>query len=498
MSILKKLAGQTALYGLSSIVGRVLNFLLVPFFTALLDLAEFGIYTDLYAYMAFLNVVYLFGMETTYFRFASRSGYNEESTFQTVQGTLILSSFFLSTLIILLAPWLANILNYPGKETWIIILSLILFVDTIVAIPLANLRLQGKAGKFAGIKLINIILTIFLNLFFLVFSNMVYKGEILPSLLPFVKLYYIPGAEIYYILLSNLIANAFQIVLLYKNFTRIRFRISVSYLKPMFVYAYPLMFMGLAGMVNEVIDRNLLKYILPPGFYPHLTNLEALGIYGACYKLSMFMSLAIQAFRYAADPFFFSKAEDKNAPEIFAKVMKYFIITCTLIYIAVSLNLNIFGLFLSQPSYREGLVIVPILLLANLFLGVYYNLSVWYKLTDKTHFGTYITAGGALVTILANVMLIPLFGYVGSALATLICYFSMAAVSYLIGQKYFYVPYNLKSAAFYIGLSSAFILLYFNLTIDNHLFQYAIQFSLVLLYLLIVFLLEKRHFNFKR
>ncbi|MDF2455547.1 MAG: cap [Cytophagaceae bacterium] len=210
------------------------------------------------------------------------------------------------------------------------------------------------------------------------------------------------------------------------------------------------MWMGLAGMVNELMDRILLGYILPDNFYPGQSKLHAIGVYGACYKLSMFMALAIQAFRYAADPFFFSRAADKNAPDLFAKVMTWFVLTCLSIFLLVSIFLPYFGLLLRKPEFREGLHIVPYLLLANLFLGVYYNLSMWYKLTDKTVFGTYLSIGGAVITLIGNLALIPVLGYFGSAITTLICYFTMALLSWYYGQKYYPVPYQIFKISSYI------------------------------------------------
>ncbi|MFN6944578.1 MAG: lipopolysaccharide biosynthesis protein [Cytophagaceae bacterium] len=495
MSLYKKLAGQTALYGLSSIIGRVLNFLLVPFYTTVLALAEFGIYTDIYAYVAFLNIIFLFGMETTYFRFSTKDKENEQKTFNSSVSYLLLSGILLSSLIIIFSRQLAFLLKYPQHWDYLIWLGLILLTDTILSVPFARLRLQNKAGRFAFIKLFTIASTISLNLFFLVFCRKIYMEEFLPQLKPFISTFYFPGYEVGYILLSNLLANALQLPFLISAFKGFRFRLNPERLKPMLIYAYPLMFMGLAGMVNEVIDRILLKYMLPEGFHDGLTSLEAVGVYGACYKLSMFMTLAVQAFRYAADPFFFSQAEDKNAPKLFAKVMKYFIIVCTLIFVVVSSYLDIFGLFLRDVSYRQGLIIVPILLLANLFLGVYYNLGIWFKLTDRTYMGTFLSFFGAGITIIANILLIPVFGYVGSAIATLICYFLMTVVSYYFGSKHFPVPYNLKSAAFYISTAIAVVALATFVKFEEPLVYFAYRFILILAYLLLIFWLERKDFK---
>ena len=496
MSVFRKLAGQAATYGISSILGRVINFLLVPFYTnpslTGINLEDFGIYTELYANMAFLNIIYLFGLETTFFRFSTKENLDNEKVYSSIESTLLITSSILSFLLISTSGPISGLLGYADKQSYIVMLAVILFIDAVVAIPFARLRLENKATKFASLKLSNILLNVFFNLFFLLFCRKVYLGETAQSLKPFVDLIYIPGFEVGYIILSNLLANALQIPFLTSQFRKLRFQFNLSYLKPIYKYSYPLMFMGLAGMANEVLDRILLRIVLPDNFYAHLSTIEAIGVYGACYKLSMFMSLTIQAFRYAAEPFFFNQAKDKNAPGQFAAIMKYFIIFCTLIYVLVSCNLSFFGQILRDPVFRQGLNIVPFLLLANLFLGIYINLSIWYKLTDKTYAGTVITFTGAVITITANLLLIPVFGYMGAAVTTLICYIGMAVIAYFWGQKHFPVPYDIRSAFFYLMLSSMLIWVSTNLIPDHGYMRYLNGPGLSILYLLIVVALEYR------
>jgi O-antigen/teichoic acid export membrane protein len=460
VSLLKKLAGQTALYGLSSMVGRALNFLLVPFYTAVLLVGEFGVFTELYAYVAFLNVVYLFGMETTYFRFANKDKLKEPEVYQSIQSFIFVLTLFISGSLILFSQPIASLLHYSDKSIYIVWLALIMGIDAIVAIPFARLRQENKAGYFAFAKLANIGLNIGLNLFFLLLCKGIYERNYLQEYLPLVKTFYHPSRDIEYIFISNMIANAFMIPLLWKHFVVYRFRWNMETLKPLLVYAYPLMFMGLAGMVNEVLDRILLKPFLPEGFYPGLTKEEVLGIYGGCYKLSMFMTLAIQSFRYAADPFFFSKAADKNAPQVFARVMNWFIVFCCFMFLIISVYSELIGeLLLRKDLFKTGLSVVPVLLLANLFLGIYYNLSIWYKLTDRTYWGTWISIGGAIFTITGNIVLIPVLGYMGAAYTTLLCYFLMALVSYIAGHKYFPVPYDIVSGTVLIGSATILIIM---------------------------------------
>jgi len=447
MSIAKKLASQTAIYGVSSIVGRVLNYLLVPIYTAHFAAAEYGIVTGLYAYVSFLNVVFTYGLETTFFRFANRSGEDRRELYSRTLSLLLLTSVVFTGLLALLAqPLLALLHLPPGHSAYAVWIALILGLDAVAALPFARLRLENKARKFATIRFLNVLLQVGLNLFFIVLCPAVLRsapGSTMVALRPLVQAVYNPDLGVGYVFLSNLAASALTLLLLAHELLDFRFRwLRLGFLRPLLAYALPLMLMGLAGMVNETLDRLLLPIYLPEGFYPGISSLGAVGVYGACYKLSIFMSLIIQAFRYAAEPFFFAQSTEKNSPATFALVLKWFTLCCAFIFVGISLNLSWVGpLFLRRPEYLTGLGVVPILLLANLFLGVYYNLSVWFKLTDKTYFGTYIGAAGAVLTIALNIALIPVMGYMGSAWATLACYFMMAALCWWLGERHFPVPY---------------------------------------------------------
>jgi O-antigen/teichoic acid export membrane protein len=475
----KKLLSQTALYGLSSMVGRALNYLLVPFYTQIFAPEAFGVFTELYAYIAFLNIVFTYGMETAYFRFATKDALQKDDIYNVSLSAIFTSSLMLSSLLIIFSQPIANALNYPHQAYLISWIAAILAIDAIVAIPFAKLRLEGKAAHFAIAKLTNIILNIALNYFLLVYMPKYYPES------------YFGKIDVGYIFLANLIANAMLVPILYQSFLTFRFKLDLSILKPMLKYAYPLMFMGIAGMINEVLDRILLKQLLPDNFYPGISTLAAVGIYGACYKLSIFMSLAIQAFRYASEPFFFSRARDKNAPELYAKVMHWFIIVCVLIFVVISINLPTLKYILRQEIFRTGLEVVPVLLLANLFLGIYYNLSVWYKLTDKTYFGTILTVIGAIITLLSLFILIPKIGYLGAAYATLICYASIAFISYYFGNKHFPVPYKTGSAMMYI--LSGCILVYCQrfIKIENEVLNVIVSNCLIIPFIGLAFVNEK-------
>jgi O-antigen/teichoic acid export membrane protein len=447
MGIAKKLASQTAIYGVSSIVGRVINTLLTPIYTTYFAAADFGIVTGLYAYVSFLNVVFTYGLETTFFRFSNQPGADRQQIYNRILSLLLVSSTGLTVLLLLLArPLLASLGIAAGHEHFAEWMIITLALDAVAALPFARLRLENKARRFATVRLANIGLTMAFNLFFIVLCPAVLRsspGSLLASLQPIISAVYNPDLGVGYVFLANLLASACTLLLLLPQLRGFQFHWPrLPFLRPVLAYALPLALMGLAGMVNETLDRIMLPAWLPANFYPGLSPLGAAGVYGASYKLSIFMSLVIQAFRYAAEPFFFSQSTEKNSPATFALVLKWFTLSCAVIFIGVSLNLSWIGLlFLRQPEYRAGLVVVPILLLANLFLGVYYNLSVWFKLTDKTYFGTYIGVAGAVLTIVLNFVLIPVLGYVGCAWATLACYFMMAVLCWWLGERHFPVPY---------------------------------------------------------
>lgn len=452
MSQIKQLASQTLVYGVSSVLGRAISFLLVGVYTAVLNPGEFGVITELYAYVAFLNVLFTYGFETAYFRFATKSD-RPEHYFNLTQTSLIITSVLLSAVLYFSADGIARLLQYDGKGYYIEWLALILAIDAMIAVPFAKLRLEGKALKFATLKLFNICVNIGLNLFFiLICPYLISSGN--GDLIAF---FYNPSLGVGYIILANLMANALLIPPLLSSFKKFKFTLDRRWFT-LFLYASPLMLMGFAGVTNEMISRALLKYLLPEGFYPSYTNIQILGIFGACYKLSVFMTLAVQAFRYAFEPFFFSKSEQKGSPEMFAKVMHGFIIFGSFSWLLISILLPDFApLLLRQESYLTGLAIVPWLLGGGLFLGIYFNLSVWYKLTDKTRFGAWITILGALISIVLNIILIPIIGYIGSAMTTFFTYLIMVLVSYKIGQKHYPVPYLVTKGCFYLILAATLI-----------------------------------------
>lgn len=495
MSALKKLAGDTLIYGTSSILGRLMNYLLVPYYTAVFAAGQYGVITEFYAYAAFLNVLYTYGLETAYFRFSTANKANEPEIFNRVTSSILFSSIILSALLFLFATPLIEYLEYPGKEIYIQWFALILAIDAILAIPFAKLRLGGKSKLFATAKLINISLNIGLNLFFLSVCPSILRDEMLGVLKPLIEKIYNPAYSIEYVFLSNLIANAALILILWRTLVQFRLSFNWSKLKPMLTYAYPILFAGLAWVTNEMLSRWALRFWLPEGFYPGLSNEAALGIFGAVYKFSVFMTLAVQAFRYAAEPFFFSRAADRNSPELFAKVSHTFILAGCVILLGVSINLDVLQYLLRQEIYRQGMHIVPILLLANLFLGIYYNVSIWYKLTDKTYYSTWIAVSGAVLTVVLNYVLIPIAGYEGSSWVTLLVYFFMAAVCYLYGQKHYPVPYPVLKDLAYIAFTLLIIYGVNRISMDSLWVALIFRTGVILAFVALVFSLERRNLS---
>ena len=490
MSVLKKLAGETASYGISTILGRSLNFLLVAVHTLAFMPQEMGINVKLYGYVAIASIIYTYGMETAFFRFAPE---NKTKYYNIIQSYVIVSSIFFSSILIIFASPIIAYLGYPGKEIFLIWLALIIAIDAVTAIPFARLRLEKKTKRFVKAKIINILINIFLNVLFLLVFKKIAEGDYLTSLQPIAQKLYNPKIGAGYIFLANLIANATFFYFLRPEFRDFTFQFEKETFKKLWVYAYPLMIMVVASTYNLVFDRLLLEKFLPEGFYPNRSSQEALGIYGSVYKLSIFMSLATQAFRYAAEPFFLSKTDDKNSPETLADVTKWFLITCIFIWLGVSLNIDILQrLFLGQKIYWEGIAVVPVLLLANLFLGIYYNISVWFKLNDKTYFGTLITFIGLAITIFANIILIPRIGYMGCAIAFLISCFSMTALCYLLGQRYYPVPYKIGSALGYIISAGLLIYCVSQIHFDSLWLSIPYHLILLLLYTAGVVIVERK------
>lgn len=437
MNPIRKFLGQTAIYGLSTIIGRLLNFLLVPLYVSLFDSTEYGKVSYLYALVVFLIVILTYGMETTFFRFREKQHDPKEVFGTGAWSLLVTSSLFLGLALLFRQP-LAAAVHMPDHPEYITWFAAILALDAVVALPFARLRAEGKAFRFAVVKLTNIGLNIGFNLLFLL-----------------AKVGYDPSIGIGYIFISNLIASAITFALLLPEARGLGAGFSMDLWKKMIAYSWPLMIAGLASAINEVADRQIMNFVLPKE-----EAFSQIGIYSACYKLSIFMTLFIQAYRYGAEPFFFAKAKDLDARETYAELMNLFIIATSLIFVGLNLFIDpLSRVFIPNPEYYEGLHVVPTLLLANLFLGVYINLSIWYKLSDKTINGAIISTVGAIITITLNFAAIPLYGYTAAAWVTLAAYAVMMIISLIWGQRVYPIPYDFKRMFGYLALSVLVVVL---------------------------------------
>jgi len=484
---LKQLAGQTAIYGLPTILGRLLNYLLVPLYTYQFATSEYGVVTEMYAYVSLFAVILTYGMETAFFRY-SQTEDDKGKVYGTSVLSLIITSAVFITISMIFARPVASRMGYAEHTEYIRWFVLVLAFDALSAIPFARLRELNKAGQFALIKSINIVINLGLNLFFILLCPYLLKSSGNGFILTLIHFVYNPEVGVGYIFISNLIASGVTLLLLLPVILDIKLTFNKPLWKRMIKYALPIMIFGMAGIVNETFDRILLKHLLPGSDMKY--NMSQLGIYGACYKISILMTLFIQTFKYAAEPFFFNQSKNTNAKLLYAQVMKYFVMVCCFIFLAVMMYIDVVMFFVGR-EYRVGQPVVPILLLANLFLGVFYNLSIWYKLTGQTIWGAYISIFGAVLTLILNFWLVPIIGYMGAAWATFICYGFMMVASYIVGQKYYPINYNVKKLLGFFGLSILFYFVSILMHFENHILHLTINTFILLLYVFILFMIEK-------
>jgi len=498
MSVLKKLAGQTAIYGLTGMIGRFLFFLLTPIYTnkEVFSQAQFGQITELYAYMVFVMLILTFSMETSYFRFSTIDGNSRKSVFATAMVTVFtLSCLFLASTWIF-TEQIADWTKYQANPEYIKWLGAILAMDAVSAIAMSKLRSQERAGRFAFINLTSVIANIGLILFFLVYCGMNYEH----NSNALIQAVYNPEIGIAYVFIANMIASGIKILMLIPEFSFGGFKFNKTIFKQMLPYALPLVIFGFAGSINEVIDRIMLKEIVyDSGIAEGLSHANALenaqiqnGIYGAVYKVSMIIIIFLQAYRFAAEPFFFNREKDKGSKLMYSRIMTFFVIAVAIMFLIVVLYLHIFKYFIGE-SYWEGLKIVPILLLANFSLGIYWNLNMWFKLTKKTKFGAYMATIGAIITVAGNYIFIPLYGYEACAWVTFATYLMLTIISYFLGQRHYPIPYNMRKIFLYIGLA---VLAYFmsspfdpNGSITSSMFLY--HSALLAIYIAVVIFIER-------
>ncbi|MBQ2520507.1 MAG: lipopolysaccharide biosynthesis protein [Paludibacteraceae bacterium] len=439
MSEMKSLAKDTAIYGLSSIIGKFLNYLLVPLYTYVLAReADYGIVTNLYAWTALLLVLLTYGMETGFFRFANREDYDAKSVYKTAYITLLVSSALFSALVVIFHQPIATVLGYPNHAEFVEMMFATVAVDAFACIPFAYLRYKKRPIAFAALKLLFVVLNIGFNLLFLVVLG---------------------KTDVYYVFLSNVLATCIQTLCLLPMTMPKGGRFELSVLKDMLRYSLPLLVLGVAGIMNQTLDRILFPYL-----YSGDDAQTQLGIYGACFKVAMIMMMFTQAFRYAYEPFVFAKHKDRQSAEAYADAMKYYIIFSYLILLGVIFYLDIFRYIISS-NYWEGLKIVPVVLWTYVFQGIYFNLSFWYKLTDETKWGAYFSLIGLVITLVLQVVGVPLIGYWASCGSSLVCYFVIMLLSYFIGQKKAPIPYDMKRIGLYTVLTVALLAVYYVLRI---------------------------------
>lgn len=457
MGLYKNLFKQTAIYGLATVMPRMLSFLLVRLYTGILPTADYGEVSILLSWMVFFNVILSYGMETGFFRF-----YSAETDKQNVIATATISIFWSSIFFLFGAlifrnslATLANVdVQYVTYSIWILVL------DALVIIPFSKLRANQRPMVYAAIKIGNVMVNLILNLFFLLFLPKLANAH--PN--SFWDDLYVEHFEIGYIFVANLLASLLTLMVLSPNYLNLKRKFDTVLWKKMMQYGLPILVAGIAFAVNEHFDKILLGYLLPENIAK-----SEVGAYSACYKLGMFMVLFATAFRLGIEPFFFSHAKNENAPQTYAVITKYFVILGSLILLGVIVFADVLKLLLlDKESYWEAMKVVPLIILANFFLGIYNNLSVWYKLTDKTQIGAYISIVGAILTLVLNYLLIPKYSYYGSAIATIVAYGSMMVISYVLGNKYYPIPYDMNKIGGYLGLSILFSTISFYVFRENY------------------------------
>lgn len=465
MSTLKKFFKDTIIYGLATVLPRLMNFVLVPLHTGILETSSYSDNTTFYVYAAFFNVLLTYGMETAFFRFFSKSK-EKQKVFSTAMISLTVTAVLFLSVVLIFNQQLAELVNL--NQNYFNLLIGILVLDTIVAIPFAYLRATGRPIKFAAIKIVNILTVVVLNFFFLWAIPKYSIG--FPN--------YDSNDLVKYIFIANLVASGITFLLLSPYFFKTKLQFSKTIFKQLLNYGLPIMVAGLAYVINENFDKWLL---------PEVLGKDINGAYSGCYKIAVFMTIFIQAFRLGAEPFFFNHAKEKSAKVTYARIMKYFVIFGSAMLIFIIAYLDIFkSLIVRDESYWRAIDIVPIVLLANLCLGIYFNLAIWYKLTDKTRYGMYLSLLGAAITIVFNVIMIGKIGFIAAAWATLLAYGIMMIASYVLGQKFYPVPYSLKSILGYLLVAIILSVIALNTNAN-----YYINTMLVLVFLGLVVFLEK-------
>ncbi|HRQ30799.1 MAG TPA: polysaccharide biosynthesis C-terminal domain-containing protein [Saprospiraceae bacterium] len=487
MSVFKKLAGETVIYGISNILPRILHYVIFTFYLTykFSEQSDYGIYLDLYAYAAMLLIVYRLGMETSFFRFATGEKANLEKSYSASSQTILITSVFFTILFIIFAPQVADMLRYPDKVEYVYWFAVIIALDALSAIPFARFRIERRPVRFASLKVFNTLFTIVLVVFFL---------DVCPYLIDHgwqdVFRFYDPAKKLDYVFMSNLIASAAVIILLIPQIMKIKLEFDWSFLKKMILYGLPMALVGAAGVFNQSFSIPIIKYILGDNI---TQNLAAAGVYGAAAKLALIMNLFTVAYTYAAEPFFFTSSTRSDSRELYASSARLFAMFGSVFFLFILLYQDII-VFVLGPNFRSETHVLPILLMSYIFLGLYYNVAIWYKIKDRTNIGALISVGGAIITIAINFIFIPIAGVVTAAWASFVCYAFMMMAGYLIGQKYFPVPYNLMKIGYYIGFALIIYVtnLYLRRFTDGLPVILSVNSALFLIYLLMIYITEKK------
>lgn len=481
MAGLKSLAKDTALYGMSSIVGRFLNYLLVPLYTAALPVASggYGVVTNLYAWTALMLVLLTFGMETGFFRFANKSDEDPVKVYAnsliSVGGVALMFLIICLTFVHPISGWL----EYGSHPDYVAMLAIIIAFDAFQCILFAYLRYQKRPVKFVAIKLLSIVGNIVLNLFFLLVCP--WLDVHCPSLISW---FYNPNYLVRYIFVANLITTVGQMLFFIPELRGFAWRIDKSLMRRMLSYSFPILIFGLVGILNQTIDKLIYPYL----FTDHHEGMVQLGIYGACSKLALVMAMFTQAFRYAYEPFVFGKNKEGDNRAMYASAMKYFLIVSLLAFLTVMFYMDILRHFVA-PGYWEGLSVVVVVMVAEILKGVYFNLSIWYKLVDETRWGAYFSLLGCLIIVALNVALVPRYGYMASAWASVAGYAVITLASYWVGQKKYPIQYNLKSIGLYVLIAVVLYVIGEQVPIQNVIIR--LSFRTVLLILFVVYIVKK-------
>jgi O-antigen/teichoic acid export membrane protein len=490
LASIKKLASQTLWYGTSSIFARFLYYLLTPYLTLkFTGTVEYGKMNLVYALIPFLNTLILFAFETAYFRFIQRSEYKED-VYNTLTTSLLISTAVIVGLTIFFHDPIAHFIGIEKHTEYITLAGVIIGLDAISALPFAKLRNENRPKKFAAIRISGILINIAFVYFFLTICPHIIRNN--PNSV--LRLVFTASFGVGYVLIANIAQSFFQLVALWKELMMARLKINMVLWKEVWVYALPLTIASFAGMINETFDRVMLQRWSP--LKGDAATFEV-GIYSACYKLSILITLFVQAFRMGAEPFFFKQSTEANAPKVYARVMKFFVITICGMFLLVSLYLDIWKYFIQDKKMWAGLKVVPILLLANMFLGIYINLSIWYRLSRKTTAGAYITLIGAGITIAVNFIFIPNFSYMACAWATFLCYGTMMVISYLWGQKSYPVPYAWKKLLAYIVIVVILYLIHHSIISiwHNDALNYTVATLFLTIFGLFIYRVEKKEFD---